>query len=254
MVHFIRGGLAWACKRYGVHGIRNNGQASNVGLFQDSWEWTSIVSRFSERQLTYKSDTLAALQGMVNRIKEVTQDIYCMGLWAGDFPAQLFWISRTPNQPRILHRPPIPSWSWASTKGPKTFSEGNRILSGSWGILKVLCGKISTEPSGKLLAHAFLKTAWASKMNSIDYIRYQGWYHHLKDGEGRAVGVAMFDKGFPSHDCEAGITCLFLSKFHVHDSYASGNIVYLILPLRLSQDTSSLREPCSYERVGASLI
>jgi hypothetical protein len=77
MVHFIRGGLAWACKRYGVHGIRNNGQASNVGLFRDSWEWTSIVSRFSERQLTYKSDTLAALQGIVNRIKEVTQDVCC---------------------------------------------------------------------------------------------------------------------------------------------------------------------------------
>jgi hypothetical protein len=80
MVHFIRGELAWACKRYGVHGIGNCGQASNVGLFRDSWEWTSIVSRFSERQLTYKSDTLAALQGIVNRIKEVTQDIYCMGL------------------------------------------------------------------------------------------------------------------------------------------------------------------------------
>jgi hypothetical protein len=75
-------------------------------------------------------------------------------------------------------------------------------------------------------------------MNSIDYIRDKGWYHDLKDGEGQVVGVAVFDKGFPPHDCEAGITCLFLSKFHVYDSYTSDNIVYRILLLRLSQDTS----------------
>jgi hypothetical protein len=91
-------------------------------------------------------------------------------------------------------------------------------------------------------------------MNSIDYIHDKGWYHDLKDGEGQVVGVAVFDKGFPPHDCEAGITCLFLSKFHVYDSYTSDNIVYRILLLRLSQDTSGLGEPCSYERVGVGLI
>jgi hypothetical protein len=38
MVHCIRGGLAWVCKYFDVHGIDNSDQISNFGLLRNPWD------------------------------------------------------------------------------------------------------------------------------------------------------------------------------------------------------------------------
>ncbi|KAI9706211.1 MAG: hypothetical protein M1820_004972 [Bogoriella megaspora] len=107
--------------------------------------WNTLVENFSARDLTYESDTLIALQGIIEIIKEMTEDICIAGLWKNHLLQQLMWhidpgdIAIEWNNagsgirlakhlvlpPRLQgpHRRSVgmPSWSWASTKHPVTW-------------------------------------------------------------------------------------------------------------------------------------
>jgi len=84
------------------------------------WAWWSIVSAFSYCLLTIKTDRLPAISGAARQVQ--TQDLgpYFAGLWRGDMPRALLWLSaRSPGS--HCERPKsyvAPTWSWASIDGP----------------------------------------------------------------------------------------------------------------------------------------
>lgn len=91
--------------------------------------WTALVSSYTPRKLTFPSDRLVALQGMVTELQRRWPDQqYIQGLWAESLHEQLLWHgpkegSISLKRPQILSEIHIPTWSWASTLGPVSFTD-----------------------------------------------------------------------------------------------------------------------------------
>ena len=96
----------------------------------DLWKlWKYIVEVYSAKQLTYASDKLVAISGIVKLMEQIFGDQYCAGLWRKNLAKQLFWASACPEQ-WLRPRPKpyrAPSWSWASLDGPiaQSFYDGS---------------------------------------------------------------------------------------------------------------------------------
>ncbi|KAG8412667.1 hypothetical protein J3458_013109 [Metarhizium acridum] len=109
--------------------------------------WTHFVSEFTQRQLTYSTDTLHALSGLASYMATAAKADYICGIWKQKLSEFLKWrvdyalgvkteLSSAPFRgPLFNHaRPPVyprrhksyyaPSWSWASIIGPITFLAG----------------------------------------------------------------------------------------------------------------------------------
>ncbi|EON62451.1 hypothetical protein W97_01673 [Coniosporium apollinis CBS 100218] len=135
IIHFTRAQLVWSCKTeietesgqpiYDDSATQSlqespifsaSANDSDVNTFID--DWCEIVVNFCGRQLTYESDKLVALQGVVNEVLRRIGNTYRyhFGVWSARLPQQILWFARD-----ILARPQTlkstPSWSWASTMG-----------------------------------------------------------------------------------------------------------------------------------------
>ncbi|KAF2647883.1 HET-domain-containing protein, partial [Lophiostoma macrostomum CBS 122681] len=80
------------------------------------YRWYDLVSAYSGRSITYRSDKLVALSGLVDLIQANTNLEYVAGLWKTTLALDLLWISCQPVQQRSKERI-APSWSWASAEG-----------------------------------------------------------------------------------------------------------------------------------------
>ncbi|KAI4205832.1 MAG: hypothetical protein LQ350_000017 [Teloschistes chrysophthalmus] len=81
--------------------------------------WYTILSKYSARVFTYKSDTLAALSGLASVFQRVhsTKDEYIAGLWRQDFSHGLLWMVHDSSESYRGSEYWAPSWSWASVAG-----------------------------------------------------------------------------------------------------------------------------------------
>ncbi|KAK3339436.1 heterokaryon incompatibility protein-domain-containing protein [Neurospora tetraspora] len=89
--------------------------------------WVDVVQEYTSRNLTYKSDKLAALQGIAAafcRKKRWRYGSYSNGVWLNLFPAFLCWFPRNGRVCRDIPGSPYPTWSWASTTGAVEFDLG----------------------------------------------------------------------------------------------------------------------------------
>ncbi|KAH8804855.1 heterokaryon incompatibility protein-domain-containing protein [Xylogone sp. PMI_703] len=78
--------------------------------------WADLISDYTSLQLTYESDRLPALAGIVGVAKQILSGRYLSGIWEINLADGLFW---QPAQ-RPMERPHgfyVPSWSWASSTG-----------------------------------------------------------------------------------------------------------------------------------------
>jgi hypothetical protein len=74
--------------------------------------WEGTVAEYSTRELTYSTDTIAAIQGLATRMEPLLQDSFLCGIWTGHNSLRsLCWESLQPG----VRRSGYPSWSWAST-------------------------------------------------------------------------------------------------------------------------------------------
>ncbi|KAI5917508.1 hypothetical protein F4810DRAFT_717659 [Camillea tinctor] len=139
--------------------------------------WKEITDQYTQRQLTYPSDHLAALAGIARHAHSASPDIeYYAGLWLDTLPSTLLWVviwpvesgrdgyDRRPIEPAIA-----PTWSWASVTGLIEFLFWNRNFGrGRWANsvpdftdIHVCCppsgkNKYGTISSGKLTAEGYL--------------------------------------------------------------------------------------------------
>jgi hypothetical protein len=94
-------------------------------------QWTYFVESYSARQVTYEIDTFPAISGVIQKVQQITGDMYYAGLWKQHFLEGLLWrpemrlasrkrVEGHPQIPRRRHEWIAPSWSWASVKGKIT--------------------------------------------------------------------------------------------------------------------------------------
>ncbi|KAH8679632.1 heterokaryon incompatibility protein-domain-containing protein [Tricladium varicosporioides] len=118
------------------HGTNNqNINKAEVGS-NSAWDytWDTILSDFSETELTYPSDRLIAFSGVAQEVyndylqhsvshfqteeQSGLQPDYLAGLWRQRMPWDLFWYpeAQTASRPKSTYF--APTWSWASINGP----------------------------------------------------------------------------------------------------------------------------------------
>ena len=87
-------------------------------------EWRDMVSEYSQKNITHKSDWLPALGGIASKwVSPITGD-YLAGLWSRDLLRGLLW---QPTSPDRTEKPSYiaPSWSWTSIQHPVKWIHGN---------------------------------------------------------------------------------------------------------------------------------
>lgn len=133
-IHFDESGLWWECRsqlcsEYLPDGLTGS-SASPPALMRpvhEPWPWSSLVRTYSATALTYDSDRLAALSGIVARQHRATGGRYLAGLWRERLVYQLTWqVVNASRKPRPEWR--APTWSWASVDSQVFLSHH-----GDWG-------------------------------------------------------------------------------------------------------------------------
>lgn len=117
------------------------------GAKQAYLQWRQIVQVFTERELSFDDDRLAAVSGMARQFARMMQaalgregEKYLAGLWEGDLATELLWTMEDDywRLDFVQQRRPktwrAPSWSWAAMEGPVMFLP----MSGFTSALKVL--------------------------------------------------------------------------------------------------------------------
>jgi hypothetical protein len=158
--------------------------------------WYAVVKNFSTRYLTYQSDTLPALEGIAQIMKDGHGYSYLYGLWEQDFQRGLCWkvCHRSQNvrdNPEVLKDWALtaPSWSWASCPTAAiTFHEpGESYMKQAlhMGI------QYSTSASAK---QRVLQLTGALKKVGIQILREDSGYVELVDLQTRKkVGYGVLD-------------------------------------------------------------
>ncbi|KAG7409732.1 hypothetical protein Forpe1208_v010998 [Fusarium oxysporum f. sp. rapae] len=94
--------------------------------------WNDFISKYTKARLTFSSDMLVALQGIVEKITEAIRGStrnalepeYVAGLWRDDnFQQSLLWRPKEGSSARRPDYYRAPSWSWASLDGEVDFFE-----------------------------------------------------------------------------------------------------------------------------------
>ena len=85
--------------------------------------WLDVLTAFAQRSITYRSDALVAIAGIVDQMQPVVKDVYLTGIWKHDFRRGLLWLIsggsslKSEEDPIVSAgtlQPNAPSWSWAS--------------------------------------------------------------------------------------------------------------------------------------------
>ncbi|KAI0474849.1 heterokaryon incompatibility protein-domain-containing protein [Xylaria cf. heliscus] len=136
VIYYTGAKLVWACRTTKMAEDRRKPSINSAdqlcnpalcGLGKDASKfWRTLISQFSDRDLTYPTDCLPALSGVATKFQRQLNWEYIAGLWKEDLPVSLIWaVSRRKGDlspPRTVHGEYIaPSWSWASVGEPVYF-------------------------------------------------------------------------------------------------------------------------------------
>ncbi|KAI0468076.1 heterokaryon incompatibility protein-domain-containing protein [Xylaria cf. heliscus] len=85
-------------------------------------EWYAMIEDYTSRDITKDSDRLPALLGLRVALESQIDDIYLAGIWLKGLLEGLTWCAASSDKPLVRpDGPAIPSWTWASVKGPVRF-------------------------------------------------------------------------------------------------------------------------------------
>ncbi|KAI0425150.1 heterokaryon incompatibility protein-domain-containing protein [Xylaria sp. FL1042] len=83
-------------------------------------EWWHLSSEYSSYGLTFQTDKLIAISGLVRKLETRLQITFMKGVWREFLHHSVLWSTRTEDL-EYLPLVGVPSWSWASRKGPINF-------------------------------------------------------------------------------------------------------------------------------------
>ncbi|KAH7186380.1 hypothetical protein BKA60DRAFT_408900, partial [Fusarium oxysporum] len=80
--------------------------------------WYLMVSGYSIRHLTFKTDRFSPISGLAGIVAKHRGDLYCAGMWWKDIGHAVCWKVDSYKGNALRPKPYIaPSWSWASVAG-----------------------------------------------------------------------------------------------------------------------------------------
>ncbi|KAH7323072.1 heterokaryon incompatibility protein-domain-containing protein [Stachybotrys elegans] len=91
------------------------------------FKWYKVVSRYSARQLTQRSDKLIALSGIVSKFEQLmgSRDKFMEGFWEADLWHGLTWRETVYGNTKWPEKATdFPSWSWCSMYRPLGWQDG----------------------------------------------------------------------------------------------------------------------------------
>lgn len=85
-----------------------------VDMFSGHWlqTWWSVIDEYTRRDLTYTTDRVAAISGLINLISEARSVPAAYGMWVPYLVSDLLWRASVPAEGRVAIE--SPSWSWFS--------------------------------------------------------------------------------------------------------------------------------------------
>jgi len=99
--------------------IRSLDHASKNSIHNARYEWYSILSLYTSRDITRKADRLPAISAVAQRYAEILEVEYMAGLWRPWIGEELLWKQQQNITGAVR---PIeyqgPSWSWAGINAP----------------------------------------------------------------------------------------------------------------------------------------
>lgn len=101
--------------------IRSLDHASKNSIHNARYEWYSILSLYTSRDITRKADRLPAISAVARRYAEILEVEYMAGLWRPWLGEELLWkqhqnITGTVRPTEYQYQGP--SWSWAGIDAP----------------------------------------------------------------------------------------------------------------------------------------
>jgi hypothetical protein len=106
-----------------IHAAVPESESTTKGHDQEALEiWRFILSSYTSLNLTFGTDKLPALAGIVKHIQPLFGNTYYAGIWKDSSILLLGWycIGGSTRRPRpVEYR--APTWSWALTDNPITF-------------------------------------------------------------------------------------------------------------------------------------
>lgn len=97
-----------------------------------SYPWLKVPEIFSRCQLTYQTDRLAAMAGLIHRKQaEEYRDVRnLLGLWENNLHVELAWVAALVSTKfagiNHIRRLGLPSWTWIAYDGPIDFVQDRR--------------------------------------------------------------------------------------------------------------------------------
>ncbi|KAF2251085.1 HET-domain-containing protein [Trematosphaeria pertusa] len=133
-LHFSHTQVYWECW---THQLREDGQqprrqkpksqtfptllspssTSKSTLSETPKQWFQLLEAYTASELTFQSDKLVAIGGLVQRLGSQTGQKFIRGLWGDSFYEGLLWVRSTPQSLERIPEAEAPSWSWASWNG-----------------------------------------------------------------------------------------------------------------------------------------
>lgn len=183
-IFFTSEGLCWKC---GECELDERGNPTNLKLTENV-SWLSCLQEYSKKHLTYSSDRITALLGIVGQIGELRKDCFVRksGVWEGELAEQLLWRS---SEIRGEDLPGIPSWSWAATGREKQWAHET--------IANVGYHKVELAKSGSLCASGELLSASTvpTPLRECCVKHYQA-RRYAKEGSNPSIDYALL----PGHN------------------------------------------------------
>ncbi|KAL7926466.1 heterokaryon incompatibility domain-containing protein [Trichoderma austrokoningii] len=109
IVFFTKGAIIWSCKA-----ITQRETGERCYSVSRNTRWKNIIEQYSDRQLTYPTDRLIALEGLRRELGKKIACEYAFGVWKESLPNQLLWQVTTRIEGTAISDPlKLPTWTWA---------------------------------------------------------------------------------------------------------------------------------------------
>lgn len=215
-VLFTSEGIGWACVDCQA---QERSQRDDLHLWE-TLDWLTCLHIYSTMRLTFATDRINALLGIVAQMGESRNDRFVseLGVWEDNLANQVLWKDLTTTDEDL---PGLPSWSWAATGGGKHWlstREPHEVL------LDEVEQSVKLKESGSLSASGLLIRATiassplqeccarlspnVSRLEDWILPGYTGQKYNIgrfpilnPDGTSSLLGLAVFDRLMHYSEC-----------------------------------------------------
>jgi hypothetical protein len=109
IVFFTKGTIIWSCKA-----ITQRETGERCYSVSRNTRWKNVIEQYSDRQLTFATDKLIALEGLRMELGKKIACEYAFGVWKESLPNQLLWqVTKRIGGATISDPLKLPTWTWA---------------------------------------------------------------------------------------------------------------------------------------------